>query len=132
MEQKVLKQYALGWTGLAVAMIINGISRGIYQPLVGELTAHQISTLSGITLVYLVTMLMNRKWKIQDAKTAQSIGVMWLIMTILFEFGFGHYIIGHPWDRLFADYNILQGRIWSLFLIGLAAIPSIVYRRSKR
>jgi hypothetical protein len=49
-------------------------------------------------------------------------------MTVAFEFLFGHYVMGHTWERLLQDYNILAGRIWILFLVFTAAAPYIVYR----
>ena len=45
------------------------------------------------------------------------IGALWLTLTVVFEFGFGHYVIGHPWKYLLADYNIFKGRLWSLVLL---------------
>ena len=54
------------------------------------------------------------------------IGAFWTILTILFEFGFGHYVIGHSWSKLFADYNILKGRVWSLVLLTTFIAPSLI------
>ncbi|MDX1489006.1 MAG: hypothetical protein R3268_12435, partial [Acidiferrobacterales bacterium] len=53
--------------------------------------------------------------------------VCWLVLTVAFEFGFGHYIAGHSWERLFADYNIMQGRVWSLFLVWMLILPFVVF-----
>lgn len=46
---------------------------------------------------------------IQSAGQAIGIGLMWLAMTVVFEFGFGHFIVGNPWSRLLHDYNVLYG-----------------------
>jgi len=53
------------------------------------------------------------------------IGAFWTILTIGFEFGFGHYVMGRPWDHLLADYNILKGRLWSLVLLTMLIAPSL-------
>jgi len=53
------------------------------------------------------------------------IGAFWAILTIGFEFGFGHYVMGRPWDYLLADYNILKGRLWSLVLLTMLIAPSL-------
>ena len=45
------------------------------------------------------------------------IGVIWLIMTVAFEFGFLHFVMGEPWEVLLADYNVLRGRILVLVLV---------------
>jgi hypothetical protein len=47
---------------------------------------------------------------------------------VLFEFGFGHYIAGHPWEKLVADYDVLEGRVWSLVLLAESLSPWLVYR----
>jgi len=53
--------------------------------------------------------------------------MIWLIMTIIFEFGFGHDIMKHLWSKLLADYNLLQGRLWVLVLIYTVIFPYLVY-----
>lgn len=127
----IIFNYLLAWIGLAVIMILNGIIRGLYQPFMSELMAHQISTITGIVLVFLVTWFMNKNWPIPSDTKSLYIGVAWLIMTILFEFIFGHYVIGHPWNRLLHDYNLLEGRIWSLFLVAITIMPYTVFNLSK-
>ncbi|MDY6953749.1 MAG: hypothetical protein SWE60_19755 [Thermodesulfobacteriota bacterium] len=49
-------------------------------------------------------------------------------MTILFEFLLGHFLLGHSWGRLFHDYNLLKGRLWSLLLVWTALAPYLFYR----
>jgi hypothetical protein len=52
---------------------------------------------------------------------------MWLAMTVVFEFGFGHFIVGNPWRRLLHDYNVLQGRVWGLFVLWITVAPYVFY-----
>jgi hypothetical protein len=112
-----------------VLAITNGILRQfLYSELMGELAAHQLSTFTGLLLIFLAVWLINKKWKMESAIQALYIGLIWLAITILFEFVFGHFVIGHTWDRLFADYNILAGRIWILFLAGITFMPTLVFR----
>jgi hypothetical protein len=33
--------------------------------------------------------------------------------------------MGHPWQKLFADYNIFNGRLWLLVLINNISAPLI-------
>ena len=46
-----------------------------------------------------------------------KLGLFWTILTIAFEFLFGHYVMGHSWDALWADYHVWQGRLWPLVLL---------------
>jgi len=52
-----------------------------------------------------------------------ALGIGWAAATVLFEFGFGHWVAGHPWSRLVADYDLLAGRIWVLVLLTLLIGP---------
>lgn len=123
-------RYALAWLGLAVLAILNGSLRVLtYGKLMPELAAHQLSTVTGILLVGYAVVLLHRRWPIRSSGQAIAIGCMWLCMTVIFEFGFGHYLMGHSWARLLHDYNLMRGRVWSLFLLWLALAPWWVYRR---
>ena len=42
---------------------------------------------------------------------------MWTLLTLLFEFGFFHYIMGEPWERFIANYDMSEGRLWPLVLL---------------
>jgi hypothetical protein len=53
-------------------------------------------------------------------------------MTIAFEFGFGHFVAGHSWASLLADYNLFNGRVWCLFLIWMTIMPFVIFRLSAK
>ena len=53
-------------------------------------------------------------------------------MTVVFEFIFGHYVMEHPWSKLFHDYNLLAGRVWLLLLLWTTLAPYILYRLQGR
>ena len=107
---------------------MNGVFRESFiTPKVGEHTGHIISTIILICVILAVTHLFISNLKINYTKTdLLLIGAFWTVLTILFEFGFGHYVIGHSWSKLFADYNILKGRVWSLVLLTTFIAPSLI------
>jgi hypothetical protein len=121
--------YALGvWVIFVVLAIINGaIRERFYKPKLGDLSAHRISTIILIVVIFIGTYLFLKLIKLEyTQKDLILIGLIWLAMTIIFEFVFGHYVMGNPWDRLLADYNILKGRIWSLVLVAETFAPILV------
>ena len=101
-----------------LAIVNAGIRNNVYKPLVGDLVAHQISTIIFIIVIFAVTYLVLRfsSMKLSDSE-ALLMGTIWLVLTIIFEFIAGHYIFGNSWEKLFADYNIIKGRIWVFVLI---------------
>jgi hypothetical protein len=122
-------KYILGWFGLLiVAMINGGVRDALYKPAVGELAAHQISTLTGIILFGLVIWWMTRLWPIASSQRAWTIGLIWLVMTVAFEFLFFHYVAGHSWGELLNNYNIAEGRVWVLVLLWTLIAPYMFWR----
>ena len=107
------------WVIFGILAIINGeIRNKFYAPKIGEYSGHVISTIIGICFVAVGTYLLLRFMGIDYSSIdLLLIGGFWVILTVLFEFVFGHYVMGNPWEKLLADYNILKGRLWSLFLL---------------
>jgi hypothetical protein len=122
-------KYISGWFALLIVAVINGgVRDAFYKDAVGELAAHQVSTATGILLFAALIWWMVRRWPIPDSRTAWRIGPMWVGMTICFEFGFFHFVVGHPWSKLLHDYDIFDGRVWVLVLIWTGVAPRLFYR----
>ena len=122
-------KYIIAWVPMVVIAILNGILReAIFTKYLAELRAHQASTVSLIFFFTIYLWAVTRIWKPESENQALCIGLIWLGMTILFEFGFGHYLMGHPWSKLFHDYNLLAGRVWVFVLLWVAIAPWLFYR----
>jgi hypothetical protein len=108
-------------------MIANGIAReSLYAPAMSELRAHQISTVTGSVLLLAYTWMFFPWLRIESPREAWIAGALWLVLTVAFEFLFGHFVARHSWRRLLQDYHILEGRLWSLFLLLTLLAPRIV------
>lgn len=122
-------EYTLLWFIMPFIGILNGIIRELsYAKIMGELLAHQISTVTGIIFFGTFTWLLSLKWPIPSARQAMTIGLIWLLLTISFEFLFGHYVMKHSWERLLFDYNILKGRLWIFVLITITIAPYVSFK----
>lgn len=115
------------WFLFMIFAIINaGLRNGIYKPIIGDLRAHQLSTIIFVAIILIITYLVFKFSNLRlNTQEAFIIGTIWLILTICFEFLAGHYAFGNSWERLIADYNILKGRIWSLVLITIFFSPYV-------
>jgi len=119
----------ISWLGLVLLAILNGTLRQKgYGPLMSELSAHQVSTLIAIIIFAVYIYIITGFFRLESARQALLIGAVWVAMTVIFEFLFGHFVMGHSWSRLFHDYNLLQGRLWLLVLIWTFIAPWIFYR----
>lgn len=128
MLQSFIIKSIITWFMFIPIAITNGIIREkFYKPVVGDLAAHQISTvIASAAFILLSYVMLKQNISRADINSLFLIGLMWVVMTILFEFGFGHYISKQPWDRLLADYNLLKGRVWGLFLILIFFVPYLI------
>lgn len=114
------------WFILTISAIIVGTFRvHVLLPLLGEQTAHQLGTILFLIVQFVIIYFFIRKMRINETKTLLGIGIFWVVITIIFEFIFGHYVMGHSWQKLFADYNLLHGRLWVLVLLNNIAAPFI-------
>jgi len=126
-------KYFFSWIpGIPIA-IVNGLLRNsVYTLVMNELHAHQLSAVSfavffGIYVWYIM------KWvKLSSKKDALLLGLVWIFLTISFEFLFGHFVMGNSWEKLFHDYNLFAGRVWVLVLLWIALSPILFYHLQKR
>lgn len=126
-------KYLVSWIpGIPIA-IVNGLIRtSLYMRFLPELPAHQLSTASFIVLFGIYVWFILKWLKLSSAQEALRLGLIWLGLTVVFEFLFGHFVMGNPWASLVHDYNLLAGRVWVLVLIWIAAAPSLFYRLRRR
>jgi len=121
--------YLLFWPVLVVLAIGNGFLReATYGQFMSGLQAHQLSTGIAMGIFSVAVLLLSRYCLPRSGAQAIEIGVLWLALTLCFEFLFGHFIVGHSWARLLQDYNLLSGRVWPLLLAWLTLLPYITYK----
>lgn len=114
---------------MVLIAILNGVMReATYGKYLNELQAHQVSTGIGVLLFGLYIGAISRFWGFDSAEQALTVGCIWLGLTVAFEFTFGHYVAGHAWTKLLADYNILAGKLWVLVLVWITLAPFLFYR----
>lgn len=121
--------YLVFWLVLMVLMIGNGIIREMtYGKVLPELQAHQLSTATGMFIAGAAVWILSLRRVPGSARSAIGIGLVWLVWTVTFEFVFGRMVAGHSWQQLIQDYNVLEGRVWGVFLLWISAIPFVVFR----
>lgn len=112
------------WLVLMVLAILNGTVRiKLIIPYTGTTAGLAISTVMLCGLILLATWAGIRWLGPASPSQAWGIGLLWLVMTLAFEFGAGHFLFKKPWSELLLDYNIAKGRIWILVPIVTALAP---------
>lgn len=121
-----LIKLVLVWLLLTVVMVCNGIFRVlVLQPRFGDSVAEALSAALGIVIILLVTRPFLRPLAGATVPEVAIISVAWVVLTVIFEFTFGHWVDRKSWSELVANYAIWRGRLWLLVLAALAAAPFI-------
>ena len=122
-------RYALAWVGMLVLAIANGALRqATFGMVLPELRAHQLSTLIGSVLMGAFMWVVLRWWPPSSRREAIAIGLLWVSLTVAFEFFMGLVLLGRPVAQVLADYNVFAGRVWVLFLLWLTVAPWLFFR----
>lgn len=126
-------KHLLVWFGIALLAIVNGAARDLlYKPALGDLTAHQLSTVTLMALIAVAAWLAGARWPLGSLRAASTVGLCWMLMTIAFEFILGGVILGRPWASLLQDYDVCAGRIWVLIPMWLLVVPMLAIRLRAR
>lgn len=129
----MIKRALAVWSGIMLLAITNGAAReSLITPRFGPQQGHIISTLLLASAIVAVAFITIRWIGPVTAAQAWRTGIVWLAFTLAFEFLAGHYIFGTPWATIFADYNILQGRIWPLIPLATLVAPAWAFSRLRQ
>lgn len=122
----VLRAVIIWFALLVVAFVAATLRTALLEPRVGEQTAHVAGTLV-VVAAFIGVIWLSAPWVVPELARSEllTLGLSWTLATVAFEFGFGHYVMGHPWSRLLADYDLSAGRIWVLVLLTLLLMPLV-------
>ena len=124
-----LWKYLGAWFAMLLVSVVNGVVRDFtYGRHMDELSAHQLSTAASVLLLGLLIRGYTRLYPPVSAREAVFIGLLWLALTVAFEFIFFHYAGGHSWSALLDNYNIMKGRVWPVVLVWIAIAPYVFFR----
>lgn len=105
MNKKLLLKGILFWFVLAILANLNGLIREfVYKLFLNDFWARFLNTLDLVAIIFVVTYFGFRRISKDYSKEAMLyLGIFWVILTLSFEFIFGHYVFGKSWDVLLYD-----------------------------
>ena len=125
----LFKRALVVWLVLIAVEFIHGVLRAIFLvPVVGDFKARQIGVFSGSVFILVVTFLFIRWLDAPDTRALLHVGVLWLFLTLTFEFTFGHFVFGRPWEDLASDYELRHGGLLAFGMAVLMLSPVIAAR----
>jgi hypothetical protein len=88
----------------------------VYEPRWGELTAHQIGMSTRIVYIFIFAFFMLRYAKEYTTKNLFLVGLLWLGLELLFEWG-GSLATGGSVQEILVGWNIFNGHMWPYVLL---------------
>jgi hypothetical protein len=125
----LLLRSLLAWLVILGLAIANGVLREeILIPALGKPGG---LILSGVLLSMLIVLVAYGLVCFTRGLTASSslmTGVLWLILTLAFEFSFGRYVQHKSWAELLDAYAFKEGNIWPVVLVVTLLAPYLALR----
>jgi hypothetical protein len=117
--------WAKAWGGVVLIAFVNGVLHRAYEGALGELRAHQLSSVVLLVLLAPWAVRTERRHPLPSLPAALQAGLIWSSASVTFEFLFGHYVNKDSWAELLHAYDLLDGRLWLVDVLGIAAAPSL-------
>ena len=119
----------LVWCALIAAETLHGIARTLWLvPLVGDFRSRQIGVAVACVIIGAIAWLAVRWLAAPAPRSWLGVGVFWVGLTLAFEIGVGHFVIGQGWERFAQDYDLVHGGLMPLGLVWLALAPLAMAR----
>jgi hypothetical protein len=127
----ILKALAIWFLLLVTAILMGAIRQRFLEPAFGEHLAQQIGTIAFCCVLFFIIYAFISKFTGLQTLDFWLLGLFWTMLTIIFEFGFFHFVIGESWEKLFKNYNLFKGRLWTLVLAVQFVSPYISAKLKK-
>ena len=125
-------RHVVGWLALPAMAAANGALRdATYGKRMGRTAAHSLSVVPLVVTVLAWAAGLERRWPLASRRAAARVGVMWLALTLAFEFGMGA-ARGTPAREMLAEYDVRGGHLWPLVPLAVVLAPVLVFRRTAR
>jgi hypothetical protein len=121
---------ALGvWFLFVPAAILNGALRDkVLIVVLGQALALPLSGIILSILIFFITMIFVPYLGGSAAWHFWLTGFMWLILTVAFEFVFGHCVMGKTWVEIVQIFNVAQGNLMIVVVIATLISPFFAAR----
>jgi hypothetical protein len=117
------------WLLVMAVEFAHGTLRWILlRPHVDDFRSGQIGVFTGSVLFLLVVYFCEPWMNLRNAEDCLRVGLLWVGVTFVFEWSFGHWVMGRSWESIGAEYNLLHGGLMLAGLAIFAMSPWIAWR----
>lgn len=112
------------WLVIVFVESVHGTLRQLFlAPIVGDFPARRIAFFTGMALIFLIAYLFIRWIRAENAKQLFAVGLMWAILTLLFEFGLGNFVLNYSRERMLEDYDVSRGGLMGFGIVFMIFAP---------
>lgn len=117
------------WLAILGLAIANGALREmLLLPALGRTPALVASGVLLSAVILLVAFAGIRWLRPASARAAWQLGMLWLALTLVFEFSFGGLVQHKSWAEMLQAYAFRDGDIWPLVLLVTLVAPVLAWR----
>lgn len=106
----------------------------VWEPALGELAAHQIGMTTRIACILLFAYGLVRHAPQATTRDLARVGLLWLAMTLVFEWA-GSLLIGRSPDEILVGWHVQDGYMWPYvlltYLVANVLVGTLVRRRDR-
>ena len=113
---------------LALAVGNGALREALLVPALGRTAALVLSGVLLSIFIVLVAVLFVRRLRGLSVAHATGIGVLWLGLTLAFEFAFGRFVQHKAWAELLDAYTFRDGNLWPVVLLVTLLAPALAAR----
>lgn len=132
---RILLRAAFVWLMMMAVESVHGVLRTILiAPRTGDFRARQIGAVIGSLLVIAVACVCIKWIGANDTASRWKTGLLWVALTLIFEFALGRLAFGYSWARILEDYDLSKGglMIGGMLAMALAPFAATALRSSPR
>lgn len=122
----MIRAALLAWLAMLPLAVANGALRDLtYGRRLPEPVANRISCLTASLAFLLFALAWGRLHPLEGLGQALAVGLLWVGLTVAFEFLAGRFLSKRSWASLAAEYDLAAGRLWLLVLATLGLSPAL-------
>jgi hypothetical protein len=118
MIPQILLKAFVSWVVILVCAVLNGALREkVLMSALGSFTGFIASGLILSTCIFVVALAAAPSYGRMQSIQWVLVGACWLVLTLVFESGFGHFVQHNSWRELLEAYTFKGGNIWPIVLV---------------
>lgn len=127
----MIKKSLLIWLAIIPLAILNGgLRERVIAPLIGAKYALPLSGILLCLFIFILCYIFIPRIGKGTKKSYLTIGLFWIVLTVLFEFALGLFM-GNTFVELIEAYDITTGNLWSLVVLFTGLMPLLTAKMRK-